>query len=74
MKTFADTITKVFYGTLIHSVSISQIEYVKQGLLFVDHQGKIAKLIKNVDQDKVEAALGGVESDKVKVDRLAWFP
>ncbi|KAG0244386.1 hypothetical protein B0O80DRAFT_448968 [Mortierella sp. GBAus27b] len=65
MKTIADSITKVFYGTLIHSVAINQIEYVKQGLLFVDRQGKIAKLLKNVDKDKVKAALDGVEEDKV---------
>ncbi|KAF9354897.1 hypothetical protein BGX34_010764 [Mortierella sp. NVP85] len=65
MKTFANTIARVFYGTLIHSVSITQVEFIKQGLLFIDHQGRIAKLVKNVDQDKVQAALDGVEDDKV---------
>ncbi|KAF9104318.1 hypothetical protein BGX27_010144 [Mortierella sp. AM989] len=65
MQTFASSITKVFYGTLIHSVSISQIEYIKQGLLFIDTQGKIAKLVKNVAQDKVESTLEGVDSEKV---------
>ncbi|KAF9994725.1 hypothetical protein BGZ80_003647 [Entomortierella chlamydospora] len=65
MKTFASSITKVFYGTLIHSVSLKQIEYIKQGLLFIDNQGKIARLVKNVAQDKVESTLEGVESDKV---------
>lgn len=69
MKTFANTIAKVFYGTLIHSVSITEVEYIKQGLLFVDNQGRIAKLLKNVDQDKVEAALDGVEDDKVNIDQ-----
>jgi guanine deaminase len=72
MKTFANTIAKVFYGTLIHSVSISQLEFINQGLLFVDHQGRIAKLVKNVDQDKVQAALDGVEDDKVNFDPAAF--
>ncbi|KAF9169080.1 hypothetical protein BGX21_000880 [Mortierella sp. AD011] len=65
MKTFASSITKVFYGTLIHSVSLKQIEYIKQGLLFIDSQGKIARLVKNVTQDKLDSTLEGVESDKV---------
>ncbi|KAF9432927.1 hypothetical protein BGZ76_010123 [Entomortierella beljakovae] len=65
MQTFASSIAKVFYGTLIHSVSITQIEYIKQGLLFIDTQGKIAKILKDVAQDKVESALEGVESEKV---------
>ncbi|KAF9970542.1 hypothetical protein BGZ65_011045, partial [Modicella reniformis] len=65
MKTFATNIAQVFYGTLIHSVSITQIEYIKQGLLFIDNQGKIARLIKNVDQNKVESTLDGVEAEKV---------
>ncbi|KAF9425012.1 hypothetical protein BGZ94_007927 [Podila epigama] len=65
MKTFASTITNVFYGTLIHSRSIKEIEYLKQALLFIDTQGKIAKIVKNVPQDKVEASLEGVESEKV---------
>ncbi|KAF9198410.1 hypothetical protein BGZ49_000781 [Haplosporangium sp. Z 27] len=65
MKTFASSISKVFYGTLIHSVSIKQIEYIKQGLLFIDAQGKIAKLVKDVSQDKLESTLEGVDSDKV---------
>ncbi|KAG0367985.1 hypothetical protein BGZ54_002883 [Gamsiella multidivaricata] len=65
MKTFASTIAKVFYGALIHSLSIKEIEYIKQGLLFIDNQGKIAKLVKDVSQDKVEAALEGVDREKV---------
>lgn len=65
MHTFATSIAKVFYGTLIHSVSINEIEYIKQGLLFINSQGKIVKVVKNVAQEDVEAALDGVDSDKV---------
>ncbi|KAF8927519.1 hypothetical protein BGZ52_004402 [Haplosporangium bisporale] len=65
MKTFASSISKVFYGTLIHSRSIKEIEYIKQGLLFIDDQGKIAKLVKGVAHDKVDASLEGVASEKV---------
>ncbi|KAG0309550.1 hypothetical protein BGZ98_001291 [Dissophora globulifera] len=65
MQPFASTIAKVFYGTLIHSASIKKIEFIKQGLLFIDNQGKIAKLLRNVSQDSVHASLEGVEDDKV---------
>ncbi|KAG0330618.1 hypothetical protein BG004_002066 [Podila humilis] len=65
MKTFASTITKVFYGTLIHSRSINEIEYIKQALLFIDTQGKIAKLVKDIAHDKVDESLEGVEAEKV---------
>ncbi|KAG0366763.1 hypothetical protein BGX24_003547 [Mortierella sp. AD032] len=65
MKTFASSISKVFYGTLIHSVSIKEIEYIRQGLLFIDTEGKIAKVVKNVSQDELDAALEGVEGDKL---------
>lgn len=74
MKTFASTISKVFYGTLIHSRSIKEIEYIKQGLLFIDDQGKIAKLVKDVAHDKVDASLEGVESEKVKKKRANMLP
>lgn len=66
MKTFASSISKVFYGTLIHSRSLKEIEYIKQCLLFIDEQGKIAKLVKDVAHDKVDASLEGVTSEKVK--------
>ncbi|KAG0206782.1 hypothetical protein BGX28_001855 [Mortierella sp. GBA30] len=65
MQTFASTITKVFYGTLVHSISIKEIEYIKQALLFIDNQGKIARLLKDVAQDKVDESLEGVDSDKL---------
>ncbi|KAG0234947.1 hypothetical protein BGW42_006046 [Actinomortierella wolfii] len=65
MQTFASSIAKVFYGTLIHSVSLKEVEYITRGLLFVDTRGKIAKLLKNVDADKLTDALDGVSQDKV---------
>ncbi|KAF9898334.1 hypothetical protein BX616_004167 [Lobosporangium transversale] len=65
MHTFASSISKVFYGTLIHSLSIKEIEYIRQGLLFIDDEGKIAKLVKNVPEDRVEAELEGVDEDRV---------
>ncbi|KAF9164664.1 hypothetical protein DFQ26_001195 [Actinomortierella ambigua] len=65
MQTFASSIAKVFYGTLIHSLSLKEVEYISSGLLFVDTRGKIAKLLKNVDADKLPEALEGVAEDKV---------
>ncbi|KAK5822490.1 guanine deaminase [Linnemannia elongata] len=65
MSSFASSISKVFYGTFIHSVSLKEIEYVPKGLLFVDTHGRIAKIIKNVPKDQFRGALDGVEESKV---------
>ncbi|KAF9581700.1 hypothetical protein BGW38_001187, partial [Lunasporangiospora selenospora] len=66
MQTFASSIAKVFYGSLIHSVSLKEIEYIQKGLIFIDQAGKIAKVLKNVSYDELEASLEGVSSDKVQ--------
>lgn len=66
MSSFASSISKVFYGTFIHSVSLKEIEYVPKGLLFVDTHGRIAKIIKNVPKDQFRGALDGVEESKVQ--------
>ncbi|KAF9295503.1 hypothetical protein BGZ88_001965 [Linnemannia elongata] len=65
MSSFASSISKVFYGTFIHSVSLKEIEYVPKGLLFVDTHGRIAKIIKSVPKDQFRGALDGVEESKV---------
>lgn len=38
----------VYYGTLIHSVSISQMDIVQNGVLIVDPQGVIVHVEKDV--------------------------
>ncbi|KAG0328643.1 hypothetical protein BGZ99_004913 [Dissophora globulifera] len=52
---------KVFYGTIIHSVSVSEIEFISNGLLFVDAQGRVAKLLRNVPQDQLQDGLAGID-------------
>jgi guanine deaminase len=64
MSPFASSITKVFYGTLIHSISIKEVEYISNGLLFVDAHGRIAKIVRNV-KDKLLDSLNGVDESKV---------
>ncbi|KAF9088015.1 hypothetical protein BGX29_006415 [Mortierella sp. GBA35] len=65
MRSFASSISKVFYGTFIHSVSIKEIEYIPNGLLFVDAFGRISKIIKNIPKDQFRGSLHGVDESKV---------
>lgn len=66
MSSFASSISKVFYGTFIHSVSIKEIEFISNGLLFVDTHGRIAKIVRNVPNDQFRGALNGVAESKVQ--------
>ncbi|KAF8938331.1 guanine deaminase [Dissophora ornata] len=65
LPTFPAGISKVFYGTFIHSVSISEIEFITDGLLFVDTHGRIARILKNVHKDQLHKVLEGVDEAKV---------
>ncbi|POY72527.1 hypothetical protein BMF94_4353 [Rhodotorula taiwanensis] len=48
---------RAFYGTLVHSLSLTEIEYLEDALLGVDERGTIAFLEKSVQQDQVDARL-----------------
>ncbi|KAF9209400.1 hypothetical protein BGZ49_004705 [Haplosporangium sp. Z 27] len=61
------SISNVFYGTFIHSVSIKEIEFIKDCLLFVDISGKIAKIVRNLPREQLQNALEGVPKEKVLV-------
>jgi hypothetical protein len=65
MSSFASSISKVFYGTFIHSISIKEIEFISNGLLFVDTHGRIAKIVRNVPNDQFRGALDGAVESKV---------
>ncbi|KAF9906425.1 hypothetical protein EC991_000672 [Linnemannia zychae] len=65
MSSFASSIAKVFYGTLIHSISIKEVEYIPNGLLFVDVHGRIAKIARSVPKDQFRSSLNGVDESKV---------
>ncbi|KAG0273369.1 hypothetical protein BGZ95_010816 [Linnemannia exigua] len=65
MSSFASSIAKVFYGTLIHSVSVKEIEYISNGLLFVDVHGRIAKIVRDLPRDQFRDSLDGVHESKV---------
>ncbi|KAF9996711.1 hypothetical protein BGZ79_009563 [Entomortierella chlamydospora] len=67
MNSFNSSIIKAFYGTFIHSVSLKEIEYIENGLLFVDNHGKIAKIVRDLPRDQLHNALEGVAEDKVVI-------
>ncbi|CAG8669685.1 7229_t:CDS:2 [Dentiscutata erythropus] len=48
----AATISQIFYGTLIHSLSLTELEFIHNALLGVDNQGKIAFLERNVSNEQ----------------------
>ncbi|CAG8651547.1 15519_t:CDS:2 [Cetraspora pellucida] len=45
-------ISKIFYGTLIHSLSLTELEFIHNALLGVDNRGKIAFLERNVSNEQ----------------------
>ncbi|KAF9113753.1 hypothetical protein BGX27_000858 [Mortierella sp. AM989] len=65
MSSLNSSISKVFYGTFIHSVSITEIEYIKDGLLFVDVYGSIVRLQKSLPREQLQKALEGISEAKV---------
>src|SRR5690349_6293654 len=67
MSSFATTISSFFYGAFAHSISIQNVDFVKNGLLFVDNQGRIAKFLKDVHKDQLPSKLEGVPEDKVRL-------
>lgn len=38
----------IYYGTLVHSVSITEVDIISQGILVVDEQGIIVHVEKDV--------------------------
>ncbi|KAG0163643.1 hypothetical protein DFQ28_011195 [Apophysomyces sp. BC1034] len=57
----------VFHGTLIHSLSLTQLEIINDGLLVVDQQGVIVQLERDVkDVEVIVSSLSG----SCKVHRL----
>jgi len=67
MPTSASLVSKVFYGTIIHSLSLKQIEYIRHGLLFVDSLGVIVRMERNVASSQLNSFLGDIARDKVLV-------
>ncbi|KAG0325610.1 hypothetical protein BG000_001735 [Podila horticola] len=66
-STSTSPIDKVFYGTIIHSLSLRQIEYIRRGLLFVDALGVIVRMERNVAPGQLDRLLGDFALDKVLV-------
>lgn len=48
---------RAFYGTLVHSLSLTEIEYVHDALLGVDEAGRIAFVERSVQAEQVEERL-----------------
>ncbi|CAB4392869.1 unnamed protein product [Rhizophagus irregularis] len=65
-------ISKVFYGTLIHSLSLANLEILQNTLLGVDISGKIAFLEKNVlDETTLNHIISQWEFPEQEVIRLS---
>lgn len=47
----------VFYGSMIHSVSVTEVEIIEKGLLVVGPDGKIVLLQRGISQDEVPNVL-----------------
>ncbi|KAF0546615.1 guanine deaminase [Gigaspora margarita] len=45
-------ISQIFYGTLIHSLSLTELEFIHNALLGVNNQGKIVFLERNVSNEQ----------------------
>lgn len=62
---------RVFHGTLIHSLSLAEIEYLHNALLGVNEQGVIAFVEREVDEASIDKKLrergwAGVQLVKMK--------
>ncbi|KAG0349936.1 hypothetical protein BG005_010525 [Podila minutissima] len=67
MLTSTSPIDKVFYGTIIHSLSLRQIEYIQRGLLIVDALGVIVRMDRNVAPNQLDRLLADVSRENVIV-------
>ncbi|KAF9294944.1 hypothetical protein BGZ74_011031 [Mortierella antarctica] len=67
MLTSTSPIDKVFYGTIIHSLSLRQIEYIRRGLLIVDALGVIVRMDRNVAPNQLDRLLADVSRENVIV-------
>lgn len=52
------------YGTIIHSVTAQEVEFLEQGLLVVNEDGKIAHLDKNVQPSEMAEVLSRYGLDR----------
>ena len=66
----AITPRRVFYGTLIHSLTLTKLEFIRNGLLGVDEAGVIAFLEKDVEAGQVGGMLAAAGWDGVQVTVL----
>ncbi|RIA99300.1 hypothetical protein C1645_747370 [Glomus cerebriforme] len=65
-------ISKVFYGTLIHSLSLTNLEILQNTLLGIDSSGKIAFIEKNVlDENTLNNIISQWEFPQQEVIRLS---
>lgn len=62
---------RVFYGHVVHSVSLVEIEYLRNALLGVNDAGLIAFVEKDVEPDQVDGVLKKKGWQHVQVTRLA---
>ncbi|CAG8657024.1 2053_t:CDS:2, partial [Acaulospora morrowiae] len=65
------TISLVFHGTLIHSLSLTKLEIILSALLGIDEFGKIAFVEKNLTDQNANSILNKWETAGAKIVRLS---
>ena len=61
------SVKQLFYGTIIHSLSLDKLHIIKNGLLGVDDNGKVVSLQEDVEADKLDSILEGLTEDSVEI-------
>ena len=59
-----------FYGTLIHAISVQDVEVIAKGLLVVGKEGKVALLEKDVEEDRIDSILAKHKFSAVSVKKF----
>lgn len=62
--------TTVYYGTLVHSVSLTEMEIIKNGVLIVNEKGVIVHVEKQVKD--LEAFLATSDYKDAEVTFFLW--
>ena len=61
------SVKQLFYGTIIHCLSLDKLHIIKNGLLGVDGNGKIVSLQEDVETEELDSILEGLAEDSVEI-------
>lgn len=64
---------KIYVGPFIHCISLTELEICLAGAIGVDEDGKIAFVLKNVEDGKLPTREGWEAAKTVKVEGNSFF-